>query len=371
MKKRAAALALAAAMALMLSSCFFQVQGNPVVIVTAAQAVPAVPAPTQPPAATAEAADFIVDKAKTVEQFVPDDQGAEAAFPYDGRGFFDVIVPPGAIGKDMLLSFAPLAPGPSAGGGFAPGFSITDKAAPDQSIELQEPATVLYTCEGTLPEGACILYYDEAAAAYAELPTDRSEADGRTMLIAQTSHFTVYRVEAELQKLKRAPAPTAKANPTVVIAVDGADKQTGTMKVNGKETKFPVTLTLHLSAVKQGKSSYGAFAGESTLSAMAQGASAPMEFDCKDVKFTVVPPPPLPIVKNELPMVSLLTGQPVKPEKAIRHFDIKVSLTYEEKLSGLNMPVKLRITRNFFGPVSIQATVYGQVFTFWGTLSYK
>jgi hypothetical protein len=89
------------------------------------------------------------------------------------------------------------------------------------------------------------------------------------------------------------------------------------------------------------------------------------------VKFTVVPPPPLPIVKNELPMVSLLTGQPVKPEKVIRHFDIKVDVTYEEKLSGLKMPVKLRITRNFFGPVGIQATVYGQVFTFWGTLSYK
>jgi hypothetical protein len=139
---------------------------------------------------------FEDDTAAVKTAVVGSTQGTTFTTP-SGEGTATVMVMPGTFPDGTTLTFTPLKD--SGDGALAPGFRITS----DSDAEMALPAFVVFETPGKISATADIVLYEEGSDEAVPLYVTEQQDGDSTLLVAEVTHFTVYRNE-QLNK----PRPT-------------------------------------------------------------------------------------------------------------------------------------------------------------------
>lgn len=131
---------------------------------------------------------FEEDAAASQTKAVSSTQGATFETP-SGEGTATVMVMPGTFPDGTTLTFTPLKD--SGDGAVAPGFGITSDSAERMAL----PAFVVFEFPGDVPETDGIVLYEDDSEEAVPLYVTEAEEGGSTFIIAEVTHFTVFRFE--------------------------------------------------------------------------------------------------------------------------------------------------------------------------------
>lgn len=128
------------------------------------------------------------DEANAETKVISAEQGAAFATT-SAEGTAAVIVMPGTFPDGTKVTFTPLADSGDQGG--LPGFDITAEGDVQPSL----PAFVVFETAAPIPDDEAIVAYGEDSDEGVVLYTDQSSEEGSHYLVAEVTHFTVFRVE--------------------------------------------------------------------------------------------------------------------------------------------------------------------------------
>jgi len=110
---------------------------------------------------------------------------------------------PGTFPDDTTVTFTPLAD--TGEGAALPGFDITAEGDAQPSL----PVFIVYETATAIPEDLTLVAYGEDSAEGVMLYTEQSSDGGSNYLLAEVTHFTVFRVD---QATPKRPKPKDKNN---------------------------------------------------------------------------------------------------------------------------------------------------------------
>ena len=141
-----------------------------------------------------------LDEASAETKTITAEQGAAFATA-SGEATAAVIIMPGTFPDGTDVTFTPLA----SEEGVLPGFDITAEGDAQPSL----PVFVVYETAEAIPEDQTIVAYGEDSDEGVMLYTTASSEEGANYLLAEVTHFTVYRVDGIPPKGRK---PTDKNN---------------------------------------------------------------------------------------------------------------------------------------------------------------